>query len=116
MEPLMVLTLIALVVVLAVLGLGSVWLSRPAEHAPLGLVPPAVPPRESRSEYVTVRYVSKRGRVLGEQRIMRQSRRPSRLYRYAGRTGSFVAAHQASDGAWIYQHCHDERNAPGNQN
>jgi hypothetical protein len=83
---------------------------RPVEvAAPIPVAPVTPPPPTRQDPTVLIRYVSKQGRVLGEQRIPRTSRRVSRTFQYRGKTGTFVASAQTGDGAWVYRHCGDER-------
>jgi hypothetical protein len=69
---------------------------------------PVAAPRPTSEPMITIRYVSKRGTVLGEQQIPQRWRRVSRSFTYGKTKGHFQAAHYA-DGVWVYRHSHDDK-------
>jgi hypothetical protein len=78
-------------------------------EAVAAIVRPTIAPRPASEPMVTIRYVSKRGTVLGEQQIPARWRRVSRSFTYGkpGTKGNFQASHHA-DGVWVYRHSHDD--------
>jgi hypothetical protein len=104
-----VLTVVCLGTMTALLIVGAA--SHPptptVEPLPIQLLAP-VPP-VPKYEYVTVRYVDEIGRVLGEESLIRQARRVSRMYRHGvpPATDNFMAAQQTPEGIWIYRRVHE---------
>jgi hypothetical protein len=100
-----------------ILGAYCGYRYRPAQPEPVAAVAPEPPavvpvpvaPRPASEPMVTIRYVSKRGTVLGEQQIPQRWRRVSRSFTYGkpGTKGNFQASHHA-DGVWVYRHSHDD--------
>jgi hypothetical protein len=98
-----------------ILGAYCGYRYRPAQPEPVAVTPetpvlaPPVAPRQTSEPMITIRYVSKRGAVLGEQQIPQRWRRVSRSFVYGKpeTKGNFQASHYA-DGVWVYRHSHDD--------
>lgn len=115
-----VVTLAALVLVIAVAILANRWVIRPTvtqvqqvvtpEPAPLPQTPPVVPAPAPKRDLVTIRLVSKTGQSLGTVVMDRKQRRPTLQYRpKRAKTAYTFVAERAIDGGFVYRQVGAER-------
>ena len=105
------------VVALALMGVGAYLLVAggqgpesiaPPPPAPVPVVEALVAPPAPKPApvYLTIRWTTARGRVLGQTRIDRRARRGQMVRTYRGKPAVFAASHE-DGGVWVYRYLHD---------